>query len=613
MHGELLVSCDQCHPDPERPVYRCAGCYLLFAHAISARTQSLVNKEFAYQDTPVFKALLNSPWKRLKDATSIDDATLLIVPFDSVLEVLPVEDSRRGFFLRWKTSCPCCFDDKITEPEVAVPVEEFANLCPMVTRQTVVLRNCPVFDDCTGEEVKKTTMVHVVTVKPVVTTATASKFKFRSSDGDEHRGYEIIAPLTPNATRADGIDQVWQLVRSRDMDFESSALSFNRIGCLDSLFDAQSNPQRGLDAACRIGTLLRRAAPYREASSGKAPATIARAIEKRGLRASCLRVNRVRDPNGHGGGFTLEEIKAMICSPYISGCIPRSPIDSVIAWPVASRGIGGSITEIIPFYVSVQMKMGLAVMHPPHCAIPRHGFVSKGTRVVSEFQDDRYLRPLRFGGPVDFLRIYTASVYSGARILCQLGQLYPLLKTSVTAAKRTLLSEKNRRDVYSAGSLTPSSSTRSRRAGERDSYLPGQAVFVVDGNATWSAHIVGPAGIDSGEKQFCVKFVGDLEKSTPYMTIPISRLLPDAFGDVRHRGDDDDVVRPTFYSNDQLVAERGHHSKTFLGFCCSRPLRWQSQMTEQSSALDSERQMNDRNLTEKAKKMKETFREGEKK
>jgi hypothetical protein len=534
---------------------------MLFAHAISERTGQLANKDFPYKDTLVFVALLKAPWKRLNDARSVDEAALLIEPFSSVLEVLPLEDPR-GFSLHWKTSCPCCFDDKITEPEVAVPEEEFASLRPMVTRQTVVLRDCPILDDCTGEEVKKTIMVHVVTVQPVVSTATASKFKFRSCDGDEHRGYEIISPLTATAASHDGmdeVDEVWQLVRTSESD--SSALSFIRIGCLDSLFGEQTNPQSGLEAARRIGTLLRRAAPYREVNSHKAPSTVDAAIQKKGLRGSCLRVNRVGGPNGHAGGFSLQELKAKVCSPFISGCIPRNPVGSVIAWPVGSGGRGGGVTEIIPFYVTVQMENGLKVMHPPHCAIPRHGFVSTGKRVLAEFHNEQDLRPLEVGRPVAFLRIFTASVYSGARILCQLGQLHPLLKTSEVAAKRTLDSERRRRDIHSAGALTPSSSTRSRRAGERGSYSPGQAVFVVDSNATWPAHVVGPARPDSVEKQFFVKFVGDLDKST---TIPISRLLPDAFGDECNRGDDDDVVRPTFFSNDKLVAERGHHSKNFL-------------------------------------------------
>jgi hypothetical protein len=535
----------------------------LFAHAISARTLQLSKKAskqvtFPLQDKPVFEALLHAPWESLAVASSIDDATRLLIPLAQVLEALPVDNSR-GFVLRWKTSCPCCFNELIPEPNDGVTEEEFANLTPKVTKETVILRDCPVLDDTTGQEVRKTIMVHVVTVKPVVSTATASKFKFRSSDGDEHRGYEVIIPPMPTVGSHDGlkgVDEVWQLVRTSESD--SSALSFIRIGCLDSLFGEQTceqtNPESNLAAARRIGTRLRQAASYREFNSRKAPATVDAAITRKGLRASCLRVNRIGGPNGHAGGFFLQDVKAKVCSPFISHCIPRNPVGSVIAWPVAR---GGCITEIIPFYLSVKMEKGLAVTCPPHCAIPRHGFVSPGTRVLDEFQKDEDTRLL------EFLRIFTATVYSGARILRQLGLCFPHLMTSEEAVLRTLCSEESRRAIHSAGALPPSSATRSRTAGERDSYSPGQAVFVTDSNpdsdATWPALIVALAR--STGKHFLVKLVGDSDESPPF-EIPRSRLLPDASGDVLDRGDDDDVVRASFAANDKLIAER--QSNNFL-------------------------------------------------
>jgi hypothetical protein len=519
----------------------------LFARAISARTLQLSKKAskqvtFPLQDKPVFEALLDAPWESLAAASSIDDATQLRIPVAQVLEASPVGNTR-GFVLRWKTSCPCCFNELIPEPKVGVTEEEFANLAPEVTKETVILRDCPVLDDSTGEEVRKTIMVHVVTVKPVVSTATAFKFKFRSCDGDEHRGYKVVIPPMPTVASHDGmneVDEVWQLVRTSESD--SSALSFIRIGCLDSLFGEQTNPKSNLAAARRIDTLLRRAAPYRELNSRKAPATVDAAIDKKGLRASSLRVNRVGGPNGHAGGFFLQEVKAKVCSPFISHCIPRNPVGSVITWPMAS---GDCITEIIPFYLSVKMDKGLAVTCPPHCAIPRHGYVSRGTRVLDEFQKDQDKRLL------EFLRIFTATVYSGARILRQLGMCFPHLMTSEEAVLRTLRSEESRRAIHSAGVLPPSSATRSRTAGERDSYYPGQAVFVTDSNpdsdATWPALVVELAR--STGKHFLVKLVGDTDESPPF-EIPRSRLLPDTFGDVLDRGDDDDVVRASFAAND---------------------------------------------------------------
>jgi hypothetical protein len=324
----------------------------------------------------------------------------------------------------------------IKEPEDGGTKDEYSVLCPNITHETVTLRDCPVLDDSTGEEVKKTIMVHVVTVKPVVSNATALRFKYRSSDGHEHRGYETFIPKIPTVSNEDEVDEVWQLVRSSGPD--SSALSLIRIGCLDTLFVAHTNPESGVAAGHRIGALLRRAAPYRELNSRKAPANVDAAIKKRGLRGSCLRVNRVGGSNGHAGGFSLQELKAKACSAFISNCIPRNPVGSVITWLVASGGGGGAVTEIIPFYVAVKMEKGLAVTSPPHCAIPRHGFVSTGTRVLAEFQKDQVGRPLDTLRPVEFLRIFTTTVYIGARILIELGKIFPHLKTSKAAADRTL-------------------------------------------------------------------------------------------------------------------------------------------------------------------------------
>jgi hypothetical protein len=113
---------------------------------------------FPLQDKPVFKALLGATWESLAEASSIDDATRLLIPVAPVLEASPVDDTR-GFGLRWKTSCPCCFDEEIPEPKVGVTEEEFAKLRPQVTKETVILRDCRVRDDSTGEEVTKTIMV----------------------------------------------------------------------------------------------------------------------------------------------------------------------------------------------------------------------------------------------------------------------------------------------------------------------------------------------------------------------------------------------------------------------------------------------------------------------
>jgi hypothetical protein len=65
------------------------------------------------------------------------------------------------------------------------------------------------------------------------------------------------------------------------------------------------------------------------------------------------------------------------------------------------------------------MDTVLNVTCPPHCAFSRHGFVSTGTRVLAVFQKDQDMRLL------EFLRIFTATVYNGAGILRELGMFSP--------------------------------------------------------------------------------------------------------------------------------------------------------------------------------------------
>ena len=554
-HRELLVECSECIS--ERPTYRCVGCYALFGDAIRARTLQLENKARKKVSCPlaendVFKALVSAPWKILAEATSMDDATRLLQPVAPVIEAISKDgDGMRGFCLRWKKSCPCCYNETIPEP-AEVTDEEFGDCRPNVTQEIVMLPDTLILDDRTGEELVKNIMVIVVTAEAVVSNATASQFKSRSSDSAEHRHYETIVPKIPaEKDGMDDADEVWQLVRSSGP--LSSALSFTRIGCLDSLFSRATTPKKDAQTvACQIGRCLRRAAPYREKNSGRAPDTVDVAIQRKGLRGSSLRVNRVAGPNGHGAGFSLQELKVKICSPFIDHAISRNPVGSVITWPVASAG--GMITEIIPFHVSVKMKTGLAVTCPPHCAIPRHGFSASGTKVLVEFK--KQVNPRL----EEFLRIFTATVYSGARILRELARTFPHLRTSEEAVRRTLCSEESRRAIHSEGALPPSSSTRSRTAGERDSYSPGQAVFVSDSNpdsdATWPAVVVKRVSGASGGNEFLVKLVGDPDESPP-LKVAITRLLPDAFGDVLDRGDDEEKVRANFYDNDKLIADSG--------------------------------------------------------
>jgi hypothetical protein len=135
---------------------------------------------------------------------------------------------------------------------------------------------------------------------------------------------------------------------------------------------------------------------------------------------------------------------------------------------------------------------------------------STGTRVLAKFQQTRtrgYYSSYEFSP--------RPPVYNGARILRELGMSFPHIMTSEEAVRRTLRSEESRRAICIAGALPPSSSTHSRTAGERDSYSPGQAVFITDSNpdsdVNWPALVVKVAG-----NRFFVKLVGDLNEAPPF-------------------------------------------------------------------------------------------------
>jgi hypothetical protein len=212
--------CDQCNED-HRLTYRCVGCYQLFAHAIRARNLQLSKKKvgtvtFPLLDIPVFKALLGAPWESLAASKSLDEAKGHLTPFYQELQPYSTPAGPRGFNLKWTKGCPSCYDQSIKDPVAGVVEAEFKKVLPKFTREKVVLVDCPVLDDSTGRVVKKNILVDVITVMPVVSDATASHFKFRSSDGDEHVGYEVFIPTMPAVAREDvstNIDEVWQLVR----------------------------------------------------------------------------------------------------------------------------------------------------------------------------------------------------------------------------------------------------------------------------------------------------------------------------------------------------------------------------------------------------------------
>jgi hypothetical protein len=139
---------------------------------------------------------------------------------------------------------------------------------------------------------------------------------------------------------------------------------------------------------------------------------------------------------GHAGGMSMSDVRQATISPYVSNALPRNCSYANIVVPLQ---LGDSTVAFsVPYYIAVKQQEELKATSPPHNSIPRRGFVSKGAKVLNQFQLSEYL---------PFLRVYTSTVYSGARILRMLALLYPYLTTSPKVVQSTLQTESTARQA----------------------------------------------------------------------------------------------------------------------------------------------------------------------
>jgi hypothetical protein len=201
---------------------------------------------------------------------------------------------------------------------------------------------------------------------------------------------------------------------------------------LSCLF-VQSIPET-ITASNKILGRLRNQSTYRKKNSKEAPATLSKAINKVGLAESSFRVNRVGEPMGHAGGMTMSDLRKATISPYVSNSLPRNSSPANIVVPLRLRDL--TVASVSPYYIGVRQQEELAAASPPHKSIPRRGFVATGKRVLNNFQ---------LSEDFPFLRVFTATVYSVARILRNMALHHPHLTTSPKVVESTLLTESTAR------------------------------------------------------------------------------------------------------------------------------------------------------------------------
>jgi hypothetical protein len=133
---------------------------------------------------------------------------------------------------------------------------------------------------------------------------------------------------------------------------------------------------------------------------------------------------------GHAGGMTMADLRKATISPYVSNALPRNSSASNIVVPFRLRDL--TLAFVSPYYIGVRQQEELTAASPPHNSIPRRGFVATDKRVLKDFQ---------LSEDLPFLRVFTATVYSGARILRNMALRHPHLTTSPKVVESTLLTE----------------------------------------------------------------------------------------------------------------------------------------------------------------------------
>jgi hypothetical protein len=85
--------------------------------------------------------------------------------------------------------------------------------------------------------------IEVISCGPLMSPADSDVFKFRAADEGEHSNYQTFVPSAVPCTSDPRKFEYWQLICSSRKD--SQALSFIRIGCLNSTINNKVRRLRG--------------------------------------------------------------------------------------------------------------------------------------------------------------------------------------------------------------------------------------------------------------------------------------------------------------------------------------------------------------------------------
>jgi hypothetical protein len=218
------------------PVYRCCRCYSLLTEAISKKRKAMHSNGTTIYPIPALTTLLATSWTALAEATTKEEADWILMnaPGTHGLSTLGDRTLANNFCLEWDDGCPSCYQCEFEDPPPAIGTV-FASALPSFERTIIILYDCPVLDDITGEETMKLIHIDVITCAPLMSSVDSHVFKFRAADEFEHSNYHTFVPQATPSTNDSQAVEYWQLIRSSGTD--SQVLSFIRIGCLNSVIN----------------------------------------------------------------------------------------------------------------------------------------------------------------------------------------------------------------------------------------------------------------------------------------------------------------------------------------------------------------------------------------
>ncbi len=145
---------------------------------------------------PALETFLETPWTALADVVTRHDANALLKTTSGLSTLGDHQLANNNFCLQWDNAYPSCFQCNFDGPPPAVG-PSFSFLEPSIERTSIVLQACKVLNDITGEEIKKTIHMYVISCSPLMSSAELNAFKFRAADESEHINYRTFAPPPP--------------------------------------------------------------------------------------------------------------------------------------------------------------------------------------------------------------------------------------------------------------------------------------------------------------------------------------------------------------------------------------------------------------------------------